>query len=166
MRATDNNSVMSTQNASVGDARQIGATIAHYSANPTTASSYSNSSSINNNQNQSNSTNSSITSAIMGNGGGDSGSTGTGSVGGSGGVSHHQNLLHDTGNKRLHVSNIPFRYRDPDLRVMFEVSSLSSFLKLEFLCTSMIRWYVEVRRVPKDHFRFTFLLIWEETQLS
>ncbi|XP_063714949.1 probable serine/threonine-protein kinase DDB_G0282963 isoform X2 [Symsagittifera roscoffensis] len=120
MRATDNNSVMSTQNASVGDARQIGATIAHYSANPTTASSYSNSSSINNNQNQSNSTNSSITSAIMGNGGGDSGSTGTGSVGGSGGVSHHQNLLHDTGNKRLHVSNIPFRYRDPDLRVMFE----------------------------------------------
>ena len=35
---------------------------------------------------------------------------------------HATNLLHDTGNKRLHVSNIPFRYRDPDLRVMFEVS--------------------------------------------
>ncbi|XP_075238865.1 uncharacterized protein LOC142334592 isoform X2 [Convolutriloba macropyga] len=33
---------------------------------------------------------------------------------------HATNLLHDTGNKRLHVSNIPFRYRDPDLRVMFE----------------------------------------------
>jgi hypothetical protein len=26
----------------------------------------------------------------------------------------------DTGNKRLHVSNIPFRYRDNDLRVLFE----------------------------------------------
>lgn len=29
--------------------------------------------------------------------------------------------------KRLHVSNIPFRFRDPDLRAMFGVS-ISSFL--------------------------------------
>ena len=28
----------------------------------------------------------------------------------------------DTGSKRLHVSNIPFRYRDYDLKAMFEVS--------------------------------------------
>lgn len=26
--------------------------------------------------------------------------------------------------KRLHVSNIPFRFRDPDLRAMFGVSSI------------------------------------------
>lgn len=31
-----------------------------------------------------------------------------------------QHLLHDNGNKRLHVSNIPFRFRDHDLRSMFE----------------------------------------------
>lgn len=28
--------------------------------------------------------------------------------------------------KRLHVSNIPFRFRDPDLRAMFGVSKISS----------------------------------------
>lgn len=38
--------------------------------------------------------------------------------------------------KRLHVSNIPFRFRDPDLRAMFGVSMVSSFffyLSLLFL---------------------------------
>jgi len=29
--------------------------------------------------------------------------------------------------KRLHVSNIPFRFRDPDLRAMFGVSSCCHF---------------------------------------
>lgn len=30
--------------------------------------------------------------------------------------------------KRLHVSNIPFRFRDPDLRAMFGVSFIDMFL--------------------------------------
>ena len=29
-----------------------------------------------------------------------------------------------SGNKRLHVSNIPFRFREPDLRDLFSVSLL------------------------------------------
>ena len=33
----------------------------------------------------------------------------------------------DTTPKRLHVSNIPFRFRDPDLRNMFGVSSKFRF---------------------------------------
>lgn len=32
--------------------------------------------------------------------------------------------------KRLHVSNIPFRFRDPDLRQMFGVSASSRVLSL------------------------------------
>jgi len=32
--------------------------------------------------------------------------------------------------KRLHVSNIPFRFRDPDLRTLFGVSFNSSFLSI------------------------------------
>lgn len=32
--------------------------------------------------------------------------------------------------KRLHVSNIPFRFRDPDLRQMFGVSMTGSFAML------------------------------------
>lgn len=31
--------------------------------------------------------------------------------------------------KRLHVSNIPFRFRDPDLRAMFGVRNLFNFLE-------------------------------------
>ena len=32
--------------------------------------------------------------------------------------------------KRLHVSNIPFRFRDPDLRTMFGVSTHASWILL------------------------------------
>lgn len=32
--------------------------------------------------------------------------------------------------KRLHVSNIPFRFRDPDLRAMFGVSTIFKYLVL------------------------------------
>ena len=35
---------------------------------------------------------------------------------------HQQNKQQDNTPKRLHVSNIPFRFRDPDLRNMFGVS--------------------------------------------
>ena len=35
--------------------------------------------------------------------------------------------------KRLHVSNIPFRFRDPDLRAMFGVSQIS------FFCFKLLR---------------------------
>jgi len=41
--------------------------------------------------------------------------------------------------KRLHVSNIPFRFRDPDLRSMFGVSHLY-FNFLVFQCTSLTTW--------------------------
>lgn len=33
--------------------------------------------------------------------------------------------------KRLHVSNIPFRFRDPDLRAMFGVSFISYFVLIQ-----------------------------------
>ncbi|GIY43414.1 RNA binding protein fox-1 1 [Caerostris darwini] len=43
--------------------------------------------------------------------------------------------------KRLHVSNIPFRFRDPDLRQLFGVSissrlslDISSFFNIEYAC--------------------------------
>ena len=44
-----------------------------------------------------------------------------------------QHLLHDNGNKRLHVSNIPFRFRDHDLRSMFEVRLSQLWPKSAFL---------------------------------
>ena len=34
------------------------------------------------------------------------------------------------GHKRLHVSNIPFRFRDPDLRQMFGVSPVYTIIQL------------------------------------
>lgn len=39
--------------------------------------------------------------------------------------------------KRLHVSNIPFRFRDPDLRQMFGVS-MKKKKKLNYLSSSSI----------------------------
>lgn len=46
--------------------------------------------------------------------------------------------------KRLHVSNIPFRFRDPDLRAMFGVSRTISFTRSLplFRCLCICRWHV------------------------
>lgn len=41
--------------------------------------------------------------------------------------------------KRLHVSNIPFRFRDPDLRQMFGVSAFRP-LPLCFMTTFVLFW--------------------------
>lgn len=49
--------------------------------------------------------------------------------------------------KRLHVSNIPFRFRDPDLRAMFGVSMISLF--------SFI--YLDIFAV-KEHLLFVHLI--------
>ena len=43
--------------------------------------------------------------------------------------------MKDNTPKRLHVSNIPFRFRDPDLRNMFGVSPSSH--KPNLLCISL-----------------------------
>lgn len=43
--------------------------------------------------------------------------------------------------KRLHVSNIPFRFRDPDLRAMFGVSSftiLSAYINQLIVATIIL----------------------------
>jgi len=42
-----------------------------------------------------------------------------------------------SGNKRLHVSNIPFRFREPDLRDLFSVSYSTMFTLLNFLFRDM-----------------------------
>ena len=65
-----------------------------------------------------------------------------------------QHLLHDNGNKRLHVSNIPFRFRDHDLRSMFEVRCFSQLpcfpsrqtkrLSLEDLMVLNIFFYISI----------------------
>jgi RNA binding protein fox-1 len=52
-------------------------------------------------------------------------------------MSHHdinKNATQMETPKRLHVSNIPFRFRDPDLRAMFGVSRLSNPSSFLFLC--------------------------------
>lgn len=44
--------------------------------------------------------------------------------------------------KRLHVSNIPFRFRDPDLRQMFGVRVLVWFkaLSMKYINKSVLIW--------------------------
>lgn len=46
--------------------------------------------------------------------------------------------------KRLHVSNIPFRFRDPDLRTMFGVSIVP------MAPVRLSRWFPWSREVPED----------------
>lgn len=43
--------------------------------------------------------------------------------------------------KRLHVSNIPFRFRDPDLRAMFGVSFCVFFFNFENVFSDILIFY-------------------------
>ena len=61
------------------------------------------------------------------------------------GMSQQQQQQHDINKnagspldtpKRLHVSNIPFRFRDPDLRAMFGVSQLLFIIESDMLDAS------------------------------
>jgi len=67
-------------------------------------------------------------------------------------VSHHHDINKNpsmNNPKRLHVSNIPFRFRDPDLRAMFGVSMYVMLLRL-FLTMKTLQ-------TKKD-----FLAVWDE----
>lgn len=62
------------------------------------------------------------------------GQSGVGSGGGGGGGNAGDDSDSKATPKRLHVSNIPFRFRDPDLRQMFGVSGPERCLFSPPLC--------------------------------
>ena len=59
--------------------------------------------------------------------------------------------------KRLHVSNIPFRFRDPDLRNLFGVSATNfcyQLFKQTFTCLKVQQFSTQSRKCSTQHMLF------------
>ena len=59
--------------------------------------------------------------------------------------------------KRLHVSNIPFRFRDPDLRNLFGVSATNfcyQLFKQTFTCLKVQQFSIQSRECRTQHMLF------------
>ena len=70
--------------------------------------------------------------------------------------------------KRLHVSNIPFRFRDPDLRNMFGVSIFMFFFCVIFVMYSVpnvISHLSKTQSWPILNFTFQHFLKWPKLQI-
>ena len=69
-------------------------------------------------------------------------------------AAQQQQMSKDNTQKRLHVSNIPFRFRDPDLRNMFGVSTMTNLTKgILFNTNFPLLYFSEIRADPRrgDH---------------